>query len=518
LFSNPLIGAEINFVPKYKIQEEGRNIKQLMAEVERLKNVKGIEQEKMNMHLENKLKLIEDKFQASLKENEKMKNRFQQKCQQTYEEDYQKYEKIRNDNEGKLTTAKDSTAGILAFEHQKMEELRQRNADLRLKNEQELAVLKDKHARHLTEVQATLAREIHELEEEYQKLLNRMKHYNNKFMNKISLEEADHEREILMYAQYLKKEIEKEKEGGAYFLVENDTFSQQNNAEVTQIYAKQKTVEDLIIENTNLMEEKVKHSLSILKMQEQLLEREKVIINKECDLKQTVDVQKSLENFRFILDKKIAGFIANKGKVMERIREKEESIKKLFAELMHQNELNDVLTRSNALQHNLLLLFLGQEKKKEAQIQYLALKFQGLCEKISAVAGSDATLARKKIEIKGLIAEFDKVGFQDLDHTNSDFTNDKENKANSFTNCIEENARIRDDIANLLRKIELSHKSSKNQVLIEVSKTKNLIEECNKLRQENDYYQKLLKEMTAAVTEAKNSRARPAPVVLKNIG
>lgn len=43
--------AEIEMISKYKILEENRKIKQLNAEIERLKNVKKIEEDKMNWML-----------------------------------------------------------------------------------------------------------------------------------------------------------------------------------------------------------------------------------------------------------------------------------------------------------------------------------------------------------------------------------------------------------------------------------------------------------------------------------
>lgn len=516
-FVNPLIGTDINFVPKYKIQEEARNIKQLIAEVERLKNVKGIEKDKMKIHLETKLKMIEDKFEASLKENEKMKLRFQQKCQSTYEEDLQKYDKIKKENDAKLQNAQNNTSSILEFELQKTEELKKRNENLVKKNEQEFINLTEKHKIHLFDVQKKLDDEILSLSTEYEKLLVRLRLYNKKFLNKINLEEEDHEREIVLYAQNLKNEIAREKEGGAHFLLENENLVLQNNKEISEIYKKQKEVEDLIVENTNLMEEKVKHSLSILKMQEQLLEREKVIINKECDLKQTVDVQKSLENFRYILDRKISNFISEKNRIMNKIREKEEAIRKLFAELIQQNEFNAMISRNSSLQHNLLILLIGHEKRKSTQIQYLGIKFQSFCEKIVSFLSSESSFTKKKIDIKGLINEFEKIRFEEDDDLDVNLSGDKDSKVNGFTACIEENFRIKDDISSLLRKIDVTHKSSKGQVLFEVAKTKNLIEECNKLRQENDFYHKLLQEMVNAVDEAKVARQESPGLFMKKM-
>ncbi len=40
-------------------------------------------------------------------------------------------------------------------------------------------------------------------------------------------------------------------------------------------------------------------------------------------------------------------------------------------------------------------------------------------------------------------------------------------------------------------------------MLVEISKNKNLIEECNKLHQENDYYNKLLHELQMTLFQAK---------------
>ena len=79
-----------------------------------------------------------------------------------------------------------------------------------------------------------------------------------------------------------------------------------------------------------LLEKKVKLCLSLLKMQEQLLEKEQVILNKENTIKASIEVQKSLENFRYILEDKIKNFQSEKETFLDKIKLKEQNMKNLF--------------------------------------------------------------------------------------------------------------------------------------------------------------------------------------------
>lgn len=67
---------------------------------------------------------------------------------------------------------------------------------------------------------------------------------------------------------------------------------------------------------------------ALLKMQEQLLEREEVILSKEETCKAARDEQINLENFRYLLDQKIKTLSNEKEGMLEKIASQE--VTKIF--------------------------------------------------------------------------------------------------------------------------------------------------------------------------------------------
>lgn len=250
------------------------------------------------------------------------------------------------------------------------------------------------------------------------------------------------------------------------------------------------------------MEEKAKYTLTILKLQEKLLEREQIIIRKECDMKMAVDIQKSLENFKYIMDRRIEKFISEKNKLMDKIHEKECAIKQLFVELINHSELNVNLTRTSSLQNSILGILNNQNKKKMMQIDFAIKKFDTLCDKMNSIMKSKLEVSAKRAALKKMLADFTSVDYANQNLIADAYEPDKENKPNPYSDFINENFRIKEDIENMLNKIQMSTGASHKQVLTEVAKTKNLIEECNRLEQENDYYNKILMELRTNIETA----------------
>jgi hypothetical protein len=80
---------------------------------------------------------------------------------------------------------------------------------------------------------------------------------------------------------------------------------------------------DLLQSTVNLKIQNLKNSADLIKMQEQLLEREQVIFSKEEACKAARDEQINLENFRYMLDQKIKTLNMDKEKLLQDVGEKE---------------------------------------------------------------------------------------------------------------------------------------------------------------------------------------------------
>lgn len=95
--------------------------------------------------------------------------------------------------------------------------------------------------------------------------------------------------------------------------------------------------------NSELKEAAIKNSADLIKMHEQLLEREQVILSKEETCKQARDESLNLENFWYMLDQKIKKQVRLKDFLSEKIKQKEKKLKAMFTELIDEAGKNDVL-------------------------------------------------------------------------------------------------------------------------------------------------------------------------------
>jgi hypothetical protein len=82
-------------------------------------------------------------------------------------------------------------------------------------------------------------------------------------------------------------------------------------------------------------------------MQEQLLEREQAILNKEKTIQNSIDTEKALENYRSILREKIIWLKKNKDRIIKDTIAKENSLAKMFQELVRETKLNQEFIGEN---------------------------------------------------------------------------------------------------------------------------------------------------------------------------
>lgn len=266
----------------------------------------------------------------------------------------------------------------------------------------------------------------------------------------------------------------------------------------------QKRIEQIVLENTNYLEEKVRVCLNLFNMQEQLLERETVMMNKEQGLKAAVHVQKSLENFRFILEHKIQLFKEEKERIENKIENKESNIKKLFAEMLQQSTKNTEKAQQITLAQQLLAI-MGHELLDTKSKSGLLCNFSSnINRKVRLVlADKEMNALQRRRKLKTLLEEFKAADVQKKKF--GEF--DKNENSQNYASQIGRNERLKLEISKLVNGIKAREQYTQKTVLIHQNKNRNMIEECNKLIEENDCFEKLLKQMDMIIgegVEAKN--------------
>jgi len=120
-------------------------------------------------------------------------------------------------------------------------------------------------------------------------------------------------------------------------------------------------------------------------MQEQLLEREDVIISKEETCKAARDEQINLENFRYLLDQKIKTLTSEKGVILDRIGEQERILKDTFQELIRESNKNDGKNEEIRKQENQIKVMSSELKKQDLEILLLRHKLHEMNNNIGKI-------------------------------------------------------------------------------------------------------------------------------------
>jgi hypothetical protein len=255
----------------------------------------------------------------------------------------------------------------------------------------------------------------------------------------------------------------------------------------------QKRFEALFIENTRLQEKKVKTVVDLLKIQEQLLEREQVVFSKDETIKMARDEQINLENFRFMLDQKIKSLTMNKGTLVAEIDSREKILRDMFNELIEQSQENNKLYQEIKGSLSKQEILSEQKKNIELKIYYWSMRIKEYHRKISSSVGVSNKVSNVKILINKLISESNveqaKGGQNEVD---SEIISKLTNVSSDVGTKVHEELLAQNKW--LIQKLYMIDTASKHirkireeNIETGLNQNKRLIEECNQLKVGNDY-------------------------------
>ena len=496
-------GEGVILVQNYKIKEQRLQARDVAHEIEQLKNASGRENQKIIKEFEAKRNAFEEKFQQNSHENELLKEKFSLNCREKIERNKELLEQTKNAADQALAQLEAEFAKLIAYEEEALEK-QTVEAEKELEEIQKEADLAQKmHEERLAEVRLSLQAEVDELEAQLARFTEDSERVCKESYERIQAQEQTHEATILRETFTKQREI-------AFELSQYDKLKEQRQKELidhneasTFNQNLQRKVEEVVLENTALLEEKVKVCLSLFNMQEQLLERENVIMNKEQGLKSAIHVQKSLENFRFILEHKIQLFKDEKSKLEERIELKESSIRHLFAEMVQQSTTNTQKSQEIALAQQLLSIINGDIMAKKLKNREITEDFHNFLRKIQSVVSEEIGTIPKRKKLKSLIEEFGDIEKRFLGSSEKD----RSESSQVYHMLLGHNEKLKLEIIKLVGGITAREAATQKGVVIHQNKNRTMIEECNKLIEENDSFDKLLKQMTELIKDGYATKA-----------
>lgn len=351
----------------------------------------------------------------------------------------------------------------------------------------------------------------------YNSILKNAKEYGDAFQSNIEKEELEHEKEIEKISKALAEEIANEKEITQKLQEENKKLTKENETSKAKDVEKQKEFEDLVIKNTTLLEDKVKICIGLLKMQEQLLEREQVVFSKDETIKNAKDEEINLENFRFMLDQKIKSLTSNKQKLVKEIDSREKILRDMFNELIKQSHSNNSIYLEIKTKLRKLDILNAQKKNTELKIYFWNSKIKEYHRKLSTALHSSAETSKICILINSILSESQKNDDDKMLSINTKSGTDQVSLITASASDVGMNVHEEQLNQNkwLIKKLYMINLASKNireireeNIDTGLNQNKKLIEECNKQKEDNDYLVKKYKQYDKVIKEANRNNKR----------
>lgn len=228
---------------------------------------KKLKTDEENRHKENKLKIsrIEKAFKQSLKNSEELKKTFFQSSDTKLKERKEEIEKLETEilNEDKRLT--DHTEKMVNYEINRNFKLRESFKALKEDKESKIEAIVNEQKVILGELRVEYQNKLKELQNKYEQILSNSKIYGENFLNKIELEESEHEKEIALKSRKFENLIKTEQVENENLHKKGEKLAMDNTRSNNIDNEKQANFEQLVIENTELLEKKVKICISLLK-------------------------------------------------------------------------------------------------------------------------------------------------------------------------------------------------------------------------------------------------------------
>ena len=286
-----------------------------------------------------------------------------------------------------------------------------------------------------------------------------------------------------------------------------DHLGMENDTNKINDVTKQKLFEQEFIKNTKLQEEKVKIVVDLLKIQEQLLEREQVVFSKDETIKLARDEQINLENFQFMLEQKIKSLNTEKSELDDEINIREKILRDMFNELIKQSQTNSGLFHLIRDRVQKIQILSDQQKNIELKIYYWCARIKDYHRKLTSKIESTSKTSEVKILVNKLLSDSNIERQKNIDETKA-VMNLNSSSADVGTNVHKE---LIEQNTWLIKKINMIELAAKNirkireeKIETGMNKNKKLIEECNKLKVDNDKYTRNYDTYKKRIQEVKN--------------
>lgn len=119
-----------------------------------------------------------------------------------------------------------------------------------------------------------------------------------------------------------------------------------------------------------------------------------------------MEIQKSLENFRYILEDKIHKYQEEKELYLSKIKHKETYLRKLFKDLIDQSKMNNSLFKNFQINYKMQDILRQEIGFLDNKFKFSHLKIVNFLKKVFQTTSNSQHDLRLRLTLKGLFEEF----------------------------------------------------------------------------------------------------------------
>lgn len=506
---------ELFFVKKKFLRQQNRIIKDKQLEVARFQKSLITGRETKRREYRSRLMRMTDSYELNIKNSQIQRDEFDRKNNEQLIKKNDRIDQLKQEIMQKRGEMNEKTAKIVNYEKRRNEKLREQLEKTKSEKKQQREQVKKSQTETLSELKEAYDNKLKELNSRYSSIKHSHKNFGEEFLRKIELEEEEHEREIISVSRRKDEEIKRQREENQELKIAQKDLNKEYTEGQRKDHELQKKFENLVINNTSLLEKKVKRCIELLKLQEQLLEREQVVFSKEETIKAAKDEEINLENFKYMLEQKISSLTSEKEQLVSEIESREKVLRDMFSELIKQSKTNTELSdKIKKLQKGLEIME-KIKKQTELKIYIWNNKIINYTRKISSLLNNNPSKSELAILINTLI---DSNKLTQIEKEMEKFEDDESLLKLTGTDG-EFGTNVHEELINqnkwLIKKLYMVNQAAKGIAAIRsenietgLNQNKRLIEECNSLIVDNEYLNKKFREMQQKVMEAENNNER----------
>lgn len=356
------IGNDFAFVPKTMLRDKLFEIKELGEGLENLRNETDYTMAQKNQEINERIQSIDDERKREKQASQEKYDAISAKLAHAHKLFDEQCRAQAFDFEDKMKELDGTYDTHLSKEYEKQSRLVQEVQNMRDSHSKEILTQKDYYESQLSDLTTIQEKSMIEWKSEYDRMCNLLSSDESKFELAMQQQEEEYEKEIQELVSTKRSVLHDENVKNTNLLKES--VKMKNNISFYQKLMKEKDEELKYVQKKFDDSQKKLQDMTDLqqKGQDQLRERDQVVLHRDESIRDLQEQQKHLEDFRFVLFNKVRALEEERDPLEEQVNSLQQSVQDMYGEMVRELRTKIKLEQQLA-ERNVKTNSLSQENK-----------------------------------------------------------------------------------------------------------------------------------------------------------